>query len=145
MASNPQSSEDGGTPVNAGEATTNTPSSLNLDENAQFRNLNKRLDELADQVSRIAKPKEFRLADIIQLSVIVAAFLVAVLTAMGLKDRIDDLAKSQSATEARVSSQVSAGEGRIDTKLDRLDDRFTRLDERTATLEGARGVHGTDK
>lgn len=129
-------------PINAADANTNSPPGIGLSPDAQFRTLSARLEEVASEVSKLAKPKEFRLADLMSLAMIIIGLAVAFFTAMGLKDRIDDLVKAEMGSETRITGQVTASEARVNAKLDRMDDRFTRLDERTATLEGARqGKH----
>ena len=128
-------------PVNTGEEISNAPpSSLGLDPQAQFRTLSKRVEELTDEISRLEKPKNFRLADILQIGAVVIAVLVAIFTAFGLNNRIDDLVKGQGAAEARISSQITASESRLGSRIDRLDDRLTKVGERTATIEGAKGT-----
>lgn len=61
----------------AGEEVTTPTSSLPLRPEDQFRLLNSRLDKLADELSRVAKPAQFRLADAIQLIAIVLGVLIA--------------------------------------------------------------------
>jgi hypothetical protein len=45
------------TPVNAGEEVINAPSSLPLRPDDQFRLINQRLDTLANELGRVAKPE----------------------------------------------------------------------------------------
>jgi len=122
-------------PINAGEEIVNNPTGIGLDPDAQFRTLSARLEEVAKQVAKI-EPKTFRLADVINLAVIFIALIVAIFTAIGIKDRIDDLGKVQASSELRVTGQLTATENRLSARMEKLDDRFTRLDERTATIEG---------
>lgn len=123
-------------PSNPGQQPTNTPSNMGLSQDAQFRTLSARIDALTDELSKQAKPTAFRLADYIQLAVIVVGFVVALFTAFGLSSRLDDLRGTQTATESRVSAQITAAEVRITTRLDKLNDQFIRINERTSTIEG---------
>ena len=121
--------------VGTGEQITITPN-LPLAPEAQFRNVNSRLDELAKEIGRVSKPPTFRLADMIQLGVIVVGLAIALITAFGLNERINDLSTQQAAAESRLSANISATENRLGSKLDKLSDQFTKVDERTSTLEG---------
>jgi hypothetical protein len=80
----------------------------------------------------------FRLADIIKLVVVVIGLAIALISAFGLNERINDLSAGQAAAESRVSANISATENRLGSRLDKLSDQFTRVDERTSTLEGQR-------
>src|SRR5580704_9346646 len=71
-------------PVNAGEEVTNPPSSLPLKPEDQFRLINQKLADFSDKLSRVAEPPQFRLADMIQLGVIVIGFIIAIFTAFNL-------------------------------------------------------------
>jgi hypothetical protein len=122
--------------VNAGEQVSNTPSGIGLSPEAQFRNLNARIEALTDQVSRLATPPTFRIADMVQLGIIVIGLIIAMFTALGLSSRIDDVGKTQTAAESRVTAAVTATETRITTRLDKLNDRVTAIGERTANIEG---------
>ncbi|HET9510624.1 MAG TPA: hypothetical protein VFO80_05685 [Sphingomonas sp.] len=127
------------TSANSGDEATNAPpSDIGLDDAAQFRTLSARIDELTKQVSKIEKPNGFRLADFIQLGIIIVGLLIAIFSAFGLKDRIDDLVKAQSSVETRISAQISASETRTGARIDRIEDRLTKIGERTATIEGGR-------
>ena len=46
--------------VNAGEQVTNPPTALPLRPDEQFRLVNQRLDNLKDEISRVAKPPQFK-------------------------------------------------------------------------------------
>jgi hypothetical protein len=126
--------------VNVGDELSNAPADLNLPPQTQFRQLNTRLDNLADQISRISNPPSFRLADSIQLAAIVIGLIVAIIGAFGLNERINELSRDQAASEARTNGAITAAETRLTSRLDKLGDQFTRVDERTATLEGQRGL-----
>lgn len=122
--------------VVAGEQITTPHAALPLKPEEQFRLLNQRLDTLADQVSRVHKPPQFRLADGVELAVILIGLIIAGFTAFGLNDRINDVSTHQSDGERRIEAHMDAMETRMGTKIDKLGDQFTRMDERTSTLEG---------
>jgi len=125
------------TVVIAGEQVTTPPSALPLKPEEQFRMVNQRLDQLAGEISRVAKPPQFRLADVVQLLVIVAGMIVAGFTALGLSQRISDGRTDQAASELRIKDSLSAVESRLGTKLDKLSDQFSAMSDRTSRLEGA--------
>jgi hypothetical protein len=50
MANSPE------TPLNAGDEVVNTPPSLPLKPEDQFRLINQRLDNLSNELGRVAKP-----------------------------------------------------------------------------------------
>jgi hypothetical protein len=127
-------------PVNAGEQVTNAPSSLPLKSDDQFRLINQRLDILSNELSRVARPPQFRLADAIQLAVIFSGILVAILGAFNLSERISDVRVDQAAMERRIIENMAAAETRIGSKLDKLSDQFTSMNERLSRLEGAKSV-----
>jgi len=122
--------------VNAGEQVSVPVSALPLKPDEQFRLVNQRLDNLKDELSRVSKPPQFRLADGVELATIILALIVAWFTAMGLNDRISDVNAHQAETERRLESHMDAMETRLGQKMDKLGDQFTRMDERTSTLEG---------
>ncbi len=124
--------------VNTGEQVSNTPAGIGLPPEAEFRNINARLDQLADQVSRLSDPPTFRLADMIQLGVIIIGLAIALITAFGLNERISDLSKGQQAAETRITTGVGATEGRLSARLEKLSDQVTNVSQRTANLEGQR-------
>jgi uncharacterized coiled-coil protein SlyX len=124
-------------PVNAGEQITDTSTNLALSPEAQFRNVNKRLEELAKAMASVEKPPVFRIADIISLLVIVSGLAAAVFTALGLSQRISDLNINQGQAEQRISAGISATELRVQSKIDKLSDQFTSMNERLSHIEGA--------
>jgi hypothetical protein len=125
-------------PVNAGEQVTNAPSSLPLKPDDQFRLINQRLDVWRDELGRVAKPPQFRLADVIQLVVIFIGFLVAILGAFNLSERISDVRADQAAMERRIIDNMSAAETRIIPKLEKLNDLYTSMIERISRIEGSK-------
>jgi hypothetical protein len=125
--------------VGTGEQITTTPN-LPLAPEAQFRNVNARLEELAKEIGRVSKPPTFRLADMVQLGVIVLGLAVAMITAFGLNERINDLSAGQTAAEMRLRTDISATENRLGSRLEKLSDQFTKIDERTSTIEGQRSA-----
>jgi hypothetical protein len=122
--------------VNTGEEVTNAPSSLPLKSDDQFRLLNQRLDNLRDELSRVAKPPQFRLADVMQLIAIVVGVLIALVGAFSLSERISDVRADQSAAERRLTDNVNAAELRLSSKLEKLSEQFSSMDERISRLEG---------
>jgi hypothetical protein len=128
------------TVVVAGEQVTNPPSALPFKPDEQFRLVNQRLDTLADELSRVAKPAQFRLADVLNLLVIIVGFAVAGIAAFGLSERISDGRTDQAASELRIKDSVNALEIRLGTKLDKLSDQFSSMSDRTSRLEGAAGA-----
>ena len=131
---------DKGDIVNAGEQISTPPSALPLRPDEQFRLINQRLDKLAGEVEKVSKPPTFRIADVIQLVAIVAGFVIAGLTALGLSERISDIDRHQTAMEQRLDDRMSTAEQRIGSRLDRMNDQFTTLDQRTSRIEGARAI-----
>jgi|HubBroStandDraft_6_1064221.scaffolds.fasta_scaffold202639_2 hypothetical protein len=125
-------------PVNAGEEVTNPPSSLPLKPEDQFRLINQKLADFSDKLSRVAEPPQFRLADMIQLGVIVIGFIIAIFTAFNLSERISDVRADQAAMERRIIDNMSAAETRISPKLDKLNDLYIAIIERISRLEGAK-------
>ena len=127
-------------PVNSGEEATNAPpaTDIGLDAASQFRILSQRIEDLAREIGRIQVPAKPKWPELVQLPMIMVALLVAIYTAFGLSNRIDDLVKAQTATETRLAVQITATETRINGRVDRLDDRIARIGDRAATLEGAR-------
>jgi len=123
--------------VNAGEQITTPPASLPLKPDEQFRLINQRIDALSAEISKIAKPPTFRVADVVQVLAIV---LGLALTAFGLSERIADLSTHQADAERRLDASMNAAELRLGTKLDKLADQFTSMDERTARIEGERAA-----
>jgi hypothetical protein len=121
----------------AGEQVTNPPSALPFKPDEQFRLVNQRLDTLADELSRVAKPPQFRLADVLNFLVIIVGIAVAGITAFGLRERISDGRTDQAASELRIKDSVNALEIRLGTKLDKLSDQFSAMSDRTSRLEGA--------
>lgn len=125
------------TVVVAGEQITSPTSALPLKPDEQFRMVNQRLDKLADELGRVAKPAQFRLADVLNLLAIIVGFVVAGFAAFGLNERISDGRIDQAASELRIKDGVSAIEVRLGTKLDKLSDQFSAMSDRTSRLEGA--------
>lgn len=116
-------------PVNAGEQVGGPPTGLAVSADAQYRMLAARLEEVASEVGKLAKPPAFRIADMLEIAGIVIGVGVALIAAFGLNERIGDLSRDQAAAELRVTS-----------RLDRLSDQVIQLDERTSRLEGQKGV-----
>jgi len=112
-------------PVDAGEQVGAPPTGLGVSPEAQYRMLAARLEELGAEVSKLAKPPTFRVADMLEIAGIVIGVGVALFAAFGLNERIGDLGRDQAAAELRITS-----------RLDRLSDQVTQLDERTSRLEG---------
>jgi multisubunit Na+/H+ antiporter MnhC subunit len=123
--------------VNAGEQITTAPSALPLKTDEQFRLINQRLDKLVGEFEKIAKPPQFRLADVVGLIAIVIGFAVG---AFGLSERIADVSKHQGDAETRLDGSINAMEQRLGTRLDKLGDQFSSMDERTARLEGEKAI-----
>lgn len=124
-------------PVNAGEQITDASTNLVLSPEAQFRNVNNRLDELTRVVDTIAKPPAFRLVDMLSLLVIIFGLAGGVFTALGLSQRVTDLNVNQGQAEQRITSAMSAMELRLQAKLDKLSDQFISMNERLSRIEGA--------
>jgi len=122
--------------VNAGAEVTNAPSSLILKPEDQFRLINQRLESLTDELSRVAKPPQFRLADVMQLIAIVVGVLIALIGAFSLSERISDVRADEAATERRLTDAISAAELRLGSKLEKLNEQFTSMDERISRMEG---------
>jgi hypothetical protein len=133
------------TVANAGEQITTPPSSIPLKPDDQFRMINQRLDTLAGDLSRVAKPSQFRLGDAVNLVAIVVGFVVAWFAAFGLSERISDGRIDQAASELRIKDSVSALEVRLGTKLDKLSDQFSAMSDRTSRLEGAASTSTTTR
>jgi hypothetical protein len=131
------------TVANAGEQITTPPSSIPLKPDDQFRMINQRLDTLAGDISRVAKPSQFRLGDALNLVAIVVGFVVAWFAAFGLSQRISDGRIDQAASELRIKDSVGALEVRLGTKLDKLSDQFSTMSDRTSRLEGAASTNTT--
>jgi hypothetical protein len=127
----------------AGEQVTNPPSALPFKPDEQFRMINQRLETLADQLSRVAKPAQFRLADALNLLAIMIGLVVAGIAAFGLSERISDGRTDQAASELRIKDSVGALEVRLGTKLDKLSDQFSAMSDRTSRLEGAASTNTT--
>jgi hypothetical protein len=128
------------TPVNTGEQTSDTTASLPASSETQFRVLSQRLDTLTMQVAQIAQPPQFRIADVVQLLVIVVGIAVAGLTALGFSQRLTDIVGNLGEAERRLTASLSATELRLQSKLDKLSDQFTSMDERTSRLEGEKSI-----
>jgi hypothetical protein len=125
--------------VNVGEeATTTSTTNILLSPESQFRNINQRLNNLSEQVRRIASPPTFRVADVVNLLVIVIGLVIAGFTAFGLSERITDLNGSLAEAERRVTAAINGTELRLQSKLDKLSDQFISMDERTSSLEGGK-------
>ena len=125
--------------VNVGEeVTTTSTDNMRLSPEAQFRNVNQRLNALTEQVGRIASPPAFRVADVVNLLVIAVGVIVAAFTAFGLSERITEIHTSLAEAERRVTAAMSGMDLRLQSKLDKLGDQFMSVDERTSRLEGAR-------
>lgn len=129
------------TPVNAGEQITNAPSSLPLKPDDQFRLINQRLENLAGEMSRVAKPPQIRLADVLTIIGVIIGIGVAAVGAFGLSERISDLRADQAATERRVTEAVSAAENRITAKQDKQGDQLSAIADRLSHLEGQQGAN----
>jgi hypothetical protein len=123
-------------PVNSGDQVSDTPSILPVAPEAQFRVINQRLDALATEMGKIAKPPTFRVADVVQLLVIVVGIVIAGIAGFGLSERITDFGGNLAEAERRVNASMSAMELRLQAKLDKLSDQFTSMDERASRLEG---------
>lgn len=123
-------------PINSGDQTTGGPADLRLSPEAQFRNINQRLETLTEQVGRISSPPKFNLADLLQIGMIVVGFVVATFTALGLSERISDLNNNLTQSEQRVTNAMNAAELRLQSTLDKLNALFISLDERLSKLEG---------
>jgi hypothetical protein len=123
--------------VNAGEQITTPPAALPLKHDDQFRMINQRLDKLANDVDKIAKPPTFRIADVVELLAIVLGLAI---TAFGLSERISDTSTHQAEAERRLDATISATETRLGAKVDKLSDQFTAMDERTSRIEGERAT-----
>jgi hypothetical protein len=123
--------------VNAGEQVTNTsPTTLALKPEDQFRLINQRLDVLTGELTKLAAPPQFRLADGVQVGVIVLGLIVAGFTAFGLSERISDTKADVASAETRIKDSVNALEVRLGTRLEKLSDQFNSMNERAARLEG---------
>jgi uncharacterized coiled-coil protein SlyX len=131
------------TAVNSGEQSTSTSSNLPISQEAQFRVINQRLDTLTTQLGQVAKPPHFRLAEVIELSVIVIGLVVAGFTALGLNERITDVSNNLAAAEQRLTASMNAMELRLQNKLDKLSEQFTTMDERISRIEGQNSVKPT--
>jgi hypothetical protein len=128
--------------VNAGEQITAPPAPLPLKQEEQFRLINQRLDKLAGDIDKIAKPPTFRIADIVQVLAIVVGLVITGIAAFGLSERISDLGIHQADSERRLDATMNATEVRLGAKVEKLSDQFTSMDERTSRLEGERSVKG---
>jgi hypothetical protein len=127
------------TAVNVGEeVTTTSTANMPLSAEAQFRNINQRLTNLDAQVNKIAAPPTFRVADVVNLLVIVIGLIIAGLTAFGLTERITDLNGGLTEAEKRVTAAMTGMELRLQSKLEKLSDQFISMDERTSRLEGGK-------
>jgi hypothetical protein len=126
--------------VNAGEQISPTPVPLPLKHEEQFRLINQRLDKLAGEVEKIAKPPTFRIADIVQVLAIVVGLVITGIAAFGLSERISDLGIHQADSERRLDATMNATEVRLGAKVEKLSDQFTSMDERTSRLEGEKAV-----
>jgi hypothetical protein len=126
--------------VNAGDQITTPPASLPLKHDEQFRMINHRLDKLAGDVDKIAKPPTFRIADVVQILAIVVGLVITGIAAFGLSERISDLSSHQADAERRIDASMNATETRLGTKVDKLGDQFAAMDERTSRIEGERTV-----
>jgi hypothetical protein len=126
--------------VNAGEQITTPPSAIPLKSEEQFRLINQRLDTLAGEIEKIAKPPTFRVADVVQILAVVIGLVVAGFTAFGLSERISDVGRHQDDAERRIDASMNAMELRIQAKLEKLNDQFTSMDERTSRIEGAKSA-----
>jgi hypothetical protein len=122
--------------MNAGEQPANAPASLPLKTEDQFRLINQRLDILSATITGMAKPPQFRLADALQLGVIVVGLIVAGFTALGVNDRVSDIKADLAGSELRIKDNATGLENRLGIKLDKLSDQFSAMDERTSHLEG---------
>lgn len=126
--------------VKPGEQITTPPSPLPLKHDEQFRLVNSRLDKLAGDVEKIAKPPHFRLADVATLIAVILGFATALIVGFGLSERISEVNGHQTEAERRIDSNMNAMEMRLGAKLDKLSDQFTSMDERTSRLEGEKSV-----
>jgi hypothetical protein len=124
------------TVVNAGDQITTPPSALPLKPDEQFRLINQRLDKLAGDFDKIAKPPTFRIADIVQVLAIVVGLVITGIAAFGLSERISDLSVHQADSERRLDATMNATEIRLGAKVEKLSDQFMSMDERTSRLEG---------
>jgi hypothetical protein len=128
---------DNNAPVNTGEQVIDTPANLPVSQEAQFRLVNQRLDDLSKDFEKLAKPPTFRIADVVSLLVIVLGLAAAGFTALGLSDRISDLNANIAHAELRLNSSISATELRLQAQLDKLGAQLTSIDERLSRIEGA--------
>jgi hypothetical protein len=126
-------------PVNAGEQVGAPPTGIGVSPEAQYRMLAARLEEVASEVGKVAKPPTFRMSDMLELGAIAIGIAVALISAFSLNERISDLSQQQTAAEQRINASVTAAEQRVTSRLDKLSDQFTELNERTAKMEGAKG------
>ena len=125
-------------PVNAGKEPINSPSSLPLKAEDQFRMINQRLDILAGELGRVGKPATFSIADILQIAIVLLTLGGAVLGLFNLSDRISDLKTDLLAAERRTTDNMAAAEVRLSSKIDKLSDQLTKVDERASRLEGSK-------
>jgi uncharacterized coiled-coil protein SlyX len=123
-------------PVNAGEQVGAPPTGLGVTSEAQYRMLAARLEEVATEVGKLAKPAAFRVSDMLELGAIAIGIAVALISAFSLNERISELSRQQAAAEQRIDGSVMATEQRVTSRLDKLSDQFTQLDERTSKVEG---------
>lgn len=123
--------ENANEPVNAGEQVGAPPTGLGVSSEAQYRMLAARLEEMAGEVSKLASPPTFRVADMLEIAGIVIGVGVTLIAAFGLNERISDLSREQAAAELRITS-----------RLDHLSEQVIQLDERASRLEGQKAAQG---
>jgi len=110
----------------------------------------------AEAGERITAAPSFRLADIVNLSAILASAVVAIFTAFGLSERISEVGRHQTEFEQRIEGRIDKLGTRLDERIDKLSDRvdklsdrldqqiervsgqITGLDERLSRIEGAK-------
>ncbi len=125
-------------PSSSDEALQNGSAVLNPD--GQIRAAIRMMAELDKKFDAFTKPPMFRPADILQFVALVVAFIIAMFTAFGLNNRIDDLKQRQSDAERRIDGRIDGVETRLGIKIDHLGDKFGDADERLSRLEGKSGV-----
>lgn len=126
--------------VNAGEENTNTPANLRLSPEDQFRALSRRIEDLATEVGRVAKPPTIRGMDIVQIIIIVMGFVAAAITGYGLDTRVSDLRTDVAAAEQRLATAIKDVEARLTAKADKAAGQAEKIDERLSRIEGARNI-----
>jgi hypothetical protein len=115
----------GGQPTDVGELASDPPVNIGTSDVDHLRMINRSLATLNENISKLARPPPFRLADVLALFGAIVVLAIAALGAWGLSDRIN-----------HVDDHVDRVEDKISAKLDKLSDQITRMDERTSAIEG---------